>query len=90
LTQAIVTDRAKSIVEDLKIKKEDTDETFLVIKVWVTQFKPPSECHSVKFSVEVAGADAGAAAVYPAKFQVMTEDGNHSPDLIFKADETGI
>jgi len=36
------------------------------------QFKPSSECHSVKFSVEVAGADAGAAAVYPAEFQVMT------------------
>lgn len=44
----------------------------------------------MKFSVEVTGADAGAAAVYPAEFQVMTEDGNHSSDLIFKVDETGI
>lgn len=42
----------------------------------------------MKFSVEVAGA--GTAAVYPAEFQVMMEDGNHSPDLIFKVDETGI
>jgi hypothetical protein len=42
----------------------------------------------VKVSVEVASADAGAVAVYPAEFQVMVEDGNHSPDLIFKVDET--
>jgi hypothetical protein len=68
----VITDKAKSVVEDLKIKKEGADETFFVIKVWFTQFKPSSECHSVKFSVEVAGADAGAAAVYPAEFQVMT------------------
>ena len=52
--------------------------------------KSPSKCHSVKFSVEVSSADAGAAAVYPAELQVMTEDGNHSPDLIFKVDETEI
>ena len=44
----------------------------------------------MKFSVEVASASAGAAAVYPAEFQVMMEDGNNSPDLIFKVDETGI
>ena len=66
LTQAIITDKAKSIVEDLKIEKEGADETFLVIKVWFTQFKSPIKCHSVKFSVEVASADAGSAAVYPA------------------------
>lgn len=44
----------------------------------------------MKFSVEVSSADAGAAAVYPTEFQVMMEDGNHSSDLIFKVDETGI
>jgi hypothetical protein len=90
VTQAVITGKAKSVVEDHKIKKEGADETFLVIKVWFKQFKSPSKCHSVKFSVEVASADAGAAAVYPAEFQVMMEDGNHSPDLIFKVDETGI
>lgn len=41
LTQAVITDKAKSIVEDLKIKKEGADETFLVIKIWFTQIKPP-------------------------------------------------
>jgi len=75
LTQAVITDKAKSIVEGLKIKEDGADETFLIIKVWFTQFKSPSKCHSVKFSVEVASADAGAAAVYPAEF---------------KGDETGI
>lgn len=90
LTQAVITDKAKSIVEGLKIKEDGADETFLIIKVWFTQFKSPSKCHSVKFSVEVASADAGAAAVYPAEFQVMMEDGNHFPDLIFKGDENGI
>jgi hypothetical protein len=73
LTQAVITDKAKSIVEDVKIKKkEGPDETFLVIKVWFTQFQSRSKCHSVKFSVEVTSDDAGAAAVYPPEFQVMT------------------
>jgi len=36
LTQDVITDKAKSIVEDIKIKKEGADETFLVIKVWFT------------------------------------------------------
>jgi hypothetical protein len=50
----------------------------------------PQVSHCVKFSVEVASADAGAAVVYPVEFQVMMEDGNHFPDLLFKVDKTVI
>jgi hypothetical protein len=44
----------------------------------------------VKLSVEVASADAEADAVYPAEFQAVMEDGNCSPNIIFKVDETGL
>jgi len=38
LTQAVITDKAKSIFENVKMKKEGADETFLVIKVWFSQY----------------------------------------------------
>lgn len=38
----------------------------------------------------MASADAQAAAVYPAVFQAIVEDGNISPGIIFKVVETGL
>ncbi|XP_018430489.1 PREDICTED: tigger transposable element-derived protein 1-like [Nanorana parkeri] len=88
-TQAVITEKAKSIFEDLK-KKEGGDETFLASKGWFMRFKSRTKCPSVKVTGEAASADAEAAAAFPAEFQAVVREGHYPSDLIFNVDETGL
>ncbi|XP_053572819.1 tigger transposable element-derived protein 1-like [Bombina bombina] len=89
MTQAVITDKAKSIFEELK-KKEGGDENFLGSKGWFMRFKSRNKFRSVKLTGEATSADAEAAAAFPAKFQAIVQEGNYPPDLIFNVDETGL
>jgi hypothetical protein len=87
LTQAVITDKAKSVFENLK-EKVGGDETFLGSKGWLMRFKSRSKCCSVKLSGKVASADAEAAAAFPAEYQAIVEEGNYPSGHIFNVDET--
>ncbi|XP_053547680.1 tigger transposable element-derived protein 1-like [Bombina bombina] len=90
MSQAVITDKAKSIFEDLKKKEGGDDDTFLGSKGWFMRFKSRSKCRSMKLTGEATSADVEAAALFPAEFQAIVQEGNYPPDLIFNVDETGL
>jgi len=89
LTQAAITEKAKSIFCHLK-QTHGGEQIFSGSKGWFMRFKTRSNCHSVKFCGEAASADLVAAAEFPKEFQRYVEQGNYSPDQIFNVDETAV
>nr|XP_022902385.1 tigger transposable element-derived protein 1-like [Onthophagus taurus] len=57
---------------------------------WLTGFIKRHAFHNVKIKGEVASADENAAKTFPDKLAKIVEEGGHTPEQIFNADETGL
>lgn len=91
LSTALITAKALSIFEDLKVEMGVGDDVkFLGSKGWFEKFKNRGGLHSLKLTGEAASADTPAAEAFKPEFKDKIEEGGYTAKQTINFDETGL
>lgn len=90
LSFSIISEKALSIIETLKVEMDVKDVQFKASKGWFERFQRRSNLHNVKMSGEAASADHEAAQKFKPELAKLIAEKGYSAKQVINYDETGL
>ncbi|XP_006635468.2 tigger transposable element-derived protein 1-like [Lepisosteus oculatus] len=82
--------KARSLFEDLKAKKGDTETSFVASHGWFNRFKARANFQNMRMNGEATGADNVASEYFPDVLAKVIKEGGYLPEQVFNVDEAGL